>query len=50
MILSNSAWSLQTIDKFLGEQLIPVRLACLTPNGGPIWITSWDFSPRMKHG
>lgn len=41
MIRSNSAWTLKTIESFLGEQQIPARLACLTPNGGPVVCSLW---------
>jgi hypothetical protein len=41
VIRPNSAWSLKTIESFLGEQLIPIRLACLTPNSGPIVCSLW---------
>ncbi len=41
MIRSNSAWSAQEIASFLSRQLIPIRLACLTPKGSPIVCSLW---------
>lgn len=41
MIRSNSAWSLQKISDYLGEQLIPIRLGCLTRKGSPIVCSLW---------
>ena len=37
----NSVWSLQAIEDFLDGQRIPVRLACLTPSGGPVVCSLW---------
>ena len=41
MLRANSAWSLDEIARFLSDQRIPVRLACLTPRGGPIVCSLW---------
>jgi len=41
VIRANSAWSEQKIGSFLSEQRIPIRLACLTPGGGPIVCSLW---------
>ena len=41
MIRPNSVWTLPEIERFLGEQRIPIRLACLTPRGGPIVCSLW---------
>jgi len=37
----NSAWSLRTIENFLEEQRIPLRLACATPGAGPVVCSLW---------
>jgi len=41
VLRSNSAWSLQSIEEFLRGQQIPVRLACLATNAGPMVCSLW---------
>jgi hypothetical protein len=41
VIRPNSTWSLKTIESFLGEQLIPIRLACIAPNTRPVVCSLW---------
>jgi len=41
VIRPNSTWSLKTIESFLGEQLIPIRLACIAPNSRPVVCSLW---------
>jgi hypothetical protein len=41
VIRPNSTWSLTTIERFLDEQLIPIRLACITPHSKPVVCSLW---------
>lgn len=41
VIRPNSTWSLKTIERFLGEQLIPIRLACIASNSRPVVCSLW---------
>ena len=34
-------WSEADIDRFLGEQVIPIRLGCLTRSGWPLVVSHW---------
>ena len=40
-IRTNSAWSLPAIESALCEWVIPVRLACVKPDGSPIVCSLW---------
>ena len=40
-VLRNSAWSRASIDQFLGEAVIPVRLAAADKDGAPIVLSLW---------
>lgn len=41
VIRSSSAWSLNQIEDFFNDCVIPVRLACLTRSGAPIVCSLW---------
>ncbi len=40
-IRDSSAWSKPEIAGFLGDSVIPVRLACVTPSGAPLVCSLW---------
>jgi hypothetical protein len=40
-IRSNSDWSHEEIEAFLGDAVIPVRLACVTRSGAPLVCSLW---------
>jgi hypothetical protein len=41
VIRAKSAWSSPEIEDFLDHCLIPISVACLTPNGAPIICSLW---------